>query len=181
MTQMPTLRPVPIVTDGQSLLRRLWGEVAGFRKWVLVEDFDASLPDGQAIHIPAGFVFNGPSIPRPIWSLLGIAVLFILLGLCVLPLPVAAAMAAPLVVMATISPVGILLVPSLIHDFGYQFGELRNRNGDPIPGYNSRSAVDMVFFGLAVHYNRAVTIALLAYIALLLFGWIAWNSCRNKE
>ena len=59
------------------------------RKWELMENWYFTLNDDVQIVINKGFVFDGASIPRPLWAFL--------------------------------SPVGLLLIPGLIHDYGYKF------------------------------------------------------------
>lgn len=51
---------------------RLVVEFVDGRHWLLTEDLSYELPDGQgAVVVPAGFLTDFASIPRPLWSLVG--------------------------------------------------------------------------------------------------------------
>lgn len=37
-------------------------------QWILVESFRCQLSDGYVLTIPAGYIFDGHSVPRPFWA-----------------------------------------------------------------------------------------------------------------
>jgi len=68
---MPILRPIPIPTKGKSF----WGKIKAWlftsRKWMLVEDYLLYVTFlHMELKVPAGFIFDGASIPRLFWNLL---------------------------------------------------------------------------------------------------------------
>ena len=55
-----------------TAVSKLVVEFVDGRHWLLVEDLSYELPDGQgSIVVPAGFLTDFASIPRPLWSLVG--------------------------------------------------------------------------------------------------------------
>lgn len=70
MLTMPIVRPVPIPTLGLPWYRQL-PKMFSPRKWEIIEDFEYhSKALGYSILIPAPFVCDGASVPRPLWPLL---------------------------------------------------------------------------------------------------------------
>jgi hypothetical protein len=80
MTNMPVLRPLPILTKGQNVIKRAWRWFTSIRKWQVVEDYVLSF-EGRRLIIPAGFVFDGASIPRVFWSVLSPTGLLLIPGI----------------------------------------------------------------------------------------------------
>ena len=91
----PTLKPVRIPTKGKGF----WGGIITWllstRNWVLVEDWHYSMW-GKDFVIPAGFKFDGASIPKFLRTFF--------------------------------SPVGVLLIGGLIHDYAYKYQTLLLKN-----------------------------------------------------
>ena len=152
--KMPQLKPIPIPTKNQEhwFLRVLvW--IFDIRKWELMEDWHYQLEDGARIVVPKEFIFDGASIPRPLWALL--------------------------------SPVGLLLIPGLIHDYAYQYDKLLqiDANGEKIP-YNEgsgREYWDELFYKVSLEVNGLPIMSLIAWFALFIGGWVAWNRYRRGE
>lgn len=146
---MPIIRPIPIVTKGESGLKKLYRWVTYIRKWELVEDWTYKYKDHDYI-IHKGFVFDGASIPKPLWFLL--------------------------------SPTGLLLIPSLIHDFGYQNRFIFECSKESTGGFEKvhinagRRFWDDLFLDVCNEVNDIKTLNFLCWIAIVLFGWISWNS-----
>ena len=90
---MPNLRPLPIPTKNKSYLGRVLAWIFNIRRWELTRNwyFQFKDDDGDDLRIVLhqGFIFDGASIPRPLWALL--------------------------------SPVGLLLLPGLLLDYGYKY------------------------------------------------------------
>lgn len=84
-----------------------------------------------------------------------------------------------------LSPVGLLLVPGIIHDFGYRydFVWIRNKDGSVEKAHEraGRKHWDKLFFTVGNYVNGVFIINLLSWFALALAGWIAWNSNRKKK
>lgn len=79
---MPKLIPIQIKTRDKPFLIRIWRWITSIRKWELSEDWEYKLPEDEpVIVIPKGFVFDGASIPRPLWGLLSPTGLLLVPGL----------------------------------------------------------------------------------------------------
>ena len=98
-SNMPKMQPVPIATASKGF----WGGILMWllttRKWQICEDFHYSLK-GEDYVIPAGFEFDGASVPKFLATFL--------------------------------SPVGVLLMGGLVHDYGYKHATLKKKDGTSI-------------------------------------------------
>lgn len=153
---MPVMEPVKIRTKGKSWPARLWIGITSTREWRLTEDWLHTLPDGTVIIIPAGFIFDGASIPRPLWTV--------------------------------ISPVGLLFIAALIHDFAYRYDYLwalrESGGGDSTKPYrwgfqSGRAYWDSLFIQVARAANDSSVADRAVWLNLRLFGWIAWGQHRR--
>jgi len=79
--KMPTLRPVPIRTKGRSFWKRSKRWVTLVRKWEVAENWEYLHRYGLVIVIPKGFIFDGASIPKALWSMMSPTGLLLLPGL----------------------------------------------------------------------------------------------------
>ncbi len=152
--KMPQLRPLPIHTMNQKhWLLRVMVWIFEIRKWELMEDWHYQLDDDVIIVVPKEFEFDGASIPRPLWALL--------------------------------SPVGLLLIPGLIHDYAYRYNRLLqlDANGDRIPYTEGRGRDywDELFFKVSIEVNGLPVLSLIAWFALFIGGWAAWNKYRKGQ
>ncbi|PHS72817.1 MAG: hypothetical protein COB22_04300 [Cycloclasticus sp.] len=151
---MPTLIPVPIETKGQGFFKTLWIWLKSTREWRFGSDWEFYLPATNLTYvIPKDFVFDGASVPKRLRSYL--------------------------------SPVGLLLVPGIIHDFAYRYDYVWIRKPDgSVEKLNEgigRKFWDELFFIVGNHVNGVFIINFLAWFALTLGGWMAWNSNRKKQ
>ena len=84
-----------------------------------------------------------------------------------------------------LSPVGLLLVPGIVHDFGYRYDYLwiRTNDGGVIKWSErkGRHYWDEIFFKIGNYVNGVFVINFLAWIALSSGGWFAWQSNRKKN
>jgi hypothetical protein len=153
MFVLPKLRPVPIITKNVPYIIALWRWITSIRNWEVLEEWNYTLPDKTKIIIPVGFVFDGASIPRIFWAIL--------------------------------SPVGLLLTPGLIHDYAYRYNKLLcYDSGDNQTVYKNkagRAYWDRLFRDVAIDVNGFKIINNIAWIALVAFGWIAWNAKRRTD
>ena len=62
-TTMPKMQPLPIKTASKGFWGAIWMWLTGVRQWVITEDFHYWI-DNQAYKIPAGFQFDGASVPK---------------------------------------------------------------------------------------------------------------------
>jgi len=133
MIDMPILRPVPILTKGLSLWKRMgvWRHTT--RKWEVMEDWNFD----ELFYVPKGFIFDGASVPRYLWWFL--------------------------------SPVGLLLIPGLIHDGAYESGR------------QDRKVCDLIFRSHICQVTDMVVIPWIAWAAVRLGGWKAWRKHRRND
>lgn len=150
---MPKLSPLPIKTLGKSFFPRIWAWVTEVRKWELVEDWEYELPDKTIVVIPKHFIFDGASIPRPLWGIL--------------------------------SPTGLLLIPGLIHDFGYRYDyiwvrDITGKVHKDKEGYGQK-CWDKLFYEVGKKVNGMKIIDALAWLALASMGRFAWKANRERN
>tara|TARA_B100001059_G_C17748999_1_gene536037 strand:- start:152 stop:745 length:594 start_codon:yes stop_codon:yes gene_type:complete len=143
---MPILMPLPIETKDKGFWKGIIMWVLGKRQWEVAEDFYFSLGKEQYM-IPAGFQFDGASVPKFLATFL--------------------------------SPVGVLLVGGLVHDYGYKYGTLMREDGTNI-GYTGQAYMDKLFRDICIEVNGFKFLNYLAYWALALVGFIAWNKHKKS-
>lgn len=78
--KMPVLQPVKIPTNGRGVLSAIWVWIGKPRKWIVAEDFCYSI-NGVRYVIPAGFEFDGASVPKFLHTLLSPTGILLLGGL----------------------------------------------------------------------------------------------------
>ena len=79
-----------------------------------------------------------------------------------------------------LSPTGVLLMGGLIHDFGYKYGTLLRSDRTSI-GDKSQKWMDTLFRDICIEQNGFKLLNYLAYWALRLGGFVAWNGHRRHE
>jgi hypothetical protein len=79
-----------------------------------------------------------------------------------------------------LSPVGVLLMPGLIHDWVYKYQYLKCSDGTQTKTLSQKDC-DIMFRDLAIEINGFVVINHIAYYALRAFGWMAWNKHRKNK
>ena len=77
-----------------------------------------------------------------------------------------------------LSPVGLLLIGGLIHDYGYKYETLLRKN-KTTNGIRSQRWMDKTFRDINIEVNGFYFLNYLAYWALRLGGWVAWNKHRK--
>ena len=79
-----------------------------------------------------------------------------------------------------LDPFGILLIPGLIHDFGYRYNFLLNGDGDPIMINAGQKHFDEIFLNVAKKCNGLFITNKMAWRSLRIFGRVAWNNGRKR-
>ena len=77
-----------------------------------------------------------------------------------------------------LSPVGLLLIGGLVHDYGYKYETLLRKN-KTTNGIRSQKWMDKTFRDINIEVNGFYFLNYLAYWALRLGGWVAWNKHRK--
>ena len=82
------------------------------------------------------------------------------------------------------SPVGILLIPSLFHDFAYEYGYLLIKTDDGEPeeyGHElDRADFDKIFYNITVQMYDQRIYAWIAYIFTRFFGFASYKGTRYR-
>jgi len=151
---MPDVSPVQFPVKEYGFLKRLWRWLTYTRKWRIVKDWYFDLPCGIKVTIMIPSGFEFD----------GASVPKLLRGL--------------------LSPVGILFIPGILHDYAYFYNKLIGVNADGsyfdyMPGAG-KAFWDNLFREVADYVNGLKYINKVAYIMLSLFGFIAWNEHRKK-
>ncbi len=79
-----------------------------------------------------------------------------------------------------LSPTGVLLMGGLIHDYGYKYGTLLRSDRTTI-GSKSQKWMDTLFRDICIQQNGFKLLNYLAYWALRVGGFVAWNGHRKHE
>jgi len=143
---MPVMSPLPIKTKDKGFWKGILLWLMGTRKWKIEQDFNYTLK-GEEYKIPAGFEFDGASVPKFLATFL--------------------------------SPVGVLLMGGLVHDYGYKFATLMKKDGSTI-GYHNQKYMDGLFRDICIEVNGFRVLNYLAYWSLRLAGFVAWNGHKKR-
>ena len=145
-SQFPKMRPIPIKTKGKGFFTMIKMWLLGVRHWEIADDFDYEI-NGTKFVIPAGFKFDGASIPKFLHTFL--------------------------------SPVGVLLIGGLVHDYAYKYQTLLNKNKKDTMGVITQKKADEIFRDINIEINGFYLMNYLAYWSLRLGGFMAWNKHRK--
>ena len=142
-------------------------------KFRLLEDYHVTLPEGDVVILPKGFVSDGGSVPHLAFLLaIPFAIPF---GL------VPALIVSVLAILAfMINPVGVMLVPFLVHDFAYRYKVLLRVNRSPLrvdTAWQANNIMRRVNFMV----NDMVDLGLIAHVGVATFGWIFWRAHRKND
>jgi len=143
---MPVMSPLPIKTKDKGFWKGILMWLLGTRKWKIEQDFNYTLNDVE-YKIPAGFEFDGASVPKFLATFL--------------------------------SPVGVLLMGGLVHDYGYKYATLMKKDGSDI-GYHDQKFMDGIFRDICIEVNGFRVLNYLAYWSLRLAGFVAWNGHKKR-
>ena len=77
------------------------------------------------------------------------------------------------------SPVGVLLMGGLVHDYAYKYACLKRTNG----GLHlvDQKKADEIFRDICIEVNGFYTMNYLAYWSLRIGGFVAWNGHRKRN
>jgi hypothetical protein len=78
-----------------------------------------------------------------------------------------------------LSPVGVLLMGGLVHDYGYKYATLMKKDGTTI-GYHDQKHMDGLFRDICIEVNGFKVLNYLAYWTLRLAGFVAWNGHKKR-
>ena len=145
---MPKMSPLPIATKDKGFFKGVWMWLMGTRHWEIVEDWRFEV-NGQKHVIPAGFQFDGASVPKFLATFL--------------------------------SPVGVLLMGGLVHDYIYKYATLlKDTKKRPNCGVMTQKEADILFRDICIEVNGFKVLNYLAYWSLRLAGFVAWNGHTKR-
>ena len=181
---MPKFEPIPILTKNKNSFEQLWILLTTVRTFKMVENWRFTLPNDIIIVIPKGFVFDGASIPKPLWFLCGLLILALVLGIMISWEIILLFSCLFIIAGVTLSPVGLLLIAGLVHDFAYRYGYLWKveDDGSYRKYYHIRGTrlnYDELFLDINLKVNGMVFADYLASGLLAIFGKIAWTKNRD--
>ncbi len=153
--EMPKLIPVPIKTKHKNVWVRIWRWITSIRQWRLIEDWEYKLPDDDepVIVIPKDFIFDGASIPRPLWGVLSPTGLLLIPG----------------------------LIHDFAYRYDYLWALDSTGSVYKYKHNSGQRFWDSMFKRVGVAVNGVALIDLLAHLALAGFGRWAWKSNRKRN
>ena len=80
-----------------------------------------------------------------------------------------------------LSPVGVLLIGGLIHDYGYKYTTLLSKDKKSTIGTKDQHWMDRTFRDINIEVNGFHFLNYLAYWALRAGGFLAWNGHRKRN
>ena len=146
--ELPHLQPLKFVTKGKGFWGGILAWLLGTRNWEITKDWNYTI-DGVDYVIPAGFQFDGASIPK--------------------------------FLRAFFSPVGVLLVGGLVHDYAYKYTTLLEKNKKNTMDKLTQKRADEIFRDININVNGFYVMNYLAYYSLRLGGFVAWNGHRKRN
>jgi len=78
-----------------------------------------------------------------------------------------------------LSPVGVLLMGGLVHDYAYKYTVLLQKNKKESGHVMTQKQADQTFRDINIEVNGFRLLNNLAYYALRLGGFVAWNGHRK--
>jgi len=79
-----------------------------------------------------------------------------------------------------LSPMGVLLIGCLVHDYGYKYQTLLKKGKGQCNGIKTQKEMDETFRDINISVNGFKMINYLAYYALRLGGFVTWKGHRKR-
>ena len=155
---MPPLRPVPIPTKNRCFYEKPFVWLMAPRRWKVMEDWCYELKkDSQTIKliIPAGFEFDGASIPRLLWFFLSPT------GLLLIP--------------------GLFHDYGYRYDQLWHLDTKGNISPFPKPPKNGKCYWDNLFYEIGRQVNGFWLLDALAWVAVVCGGCFTWRKHLKKR
>jgi len=146
--ELPHLQPVRIPTKGKGFWKGIIMWLLSTRNWVLIKDWTYKINGTQYV-IPAGFQFDGASIPKFLRTFF--------------------------------SPVGVLLIGGLVHDYMYKYTCCKPVNKKDALLVVDQKRADQIFRDINIEVNGFYFMNYLAYWSLRIGGFVAWNGHRKRN
>ena len=146
--EMPELKPIAIPTKGKGFWKGIAMWLLSTRNWEITKDWHYSIDKTDYV-IPAGFTFDGASVPKFLRTFF--------------------------------SPVGVLLIGGLVHDYMYKYAACKpSTEGAPLMLVDQKRA-DQIFRDINIEVNGFYSMNYLSYWSLRIGGFVAWNGHRKRN
>ena len=146
--ELPHLQPVRIPTKDKGFWKGIFLWLLSTRNWKLTKNWRYNI-NGAEYVIPAGFQFDGASIPKFLRTFF--------------------------------SPVGVLLIGGLVHDYMYKYAACKPADKSGSLLLVDQKKADQIFRDINIEVNGFYFMNYLAYWSLRLGGFIAWNGHRKRN
>ena len=146
--ELPHLQPIKISTKGKGFFKGIVMWLLSTRNWKITKDWKYRY-NGNEYIVPAGFQFDGASIPKFLRTFF--------------------------------SPVGVLLVGGLVHDYMYKYACMKRTDKKGTLLIVDQKKADQIFRDINIEVNGFYFMNYLAYWSLRIGGWVAWNGHRKRE
>ena len=147
-TEFPHLQPMKISTKNKGFFKGIVMWLLSTRNWEITKDWHYKIDDTEYV-IPAGFTFDGASIPKFLRTFF--------------------------------SPVGVLLIGGLVHDYAYKYKTLLEIDKKKTMGELTQKRADEIFRDINIIVNGFYSMNYLAYWSLRIGGFVAWNGHRKRD
>ena len=144
--ELPHLQPIKISTKGKGFFKGIVMWLLSTRNWKITKDWKYRY-NGNEYIVPAGFQFDGASIPKFLRTFF--------------------------------SPVGVLLVGGLVHDYMYKYACMKRTDKKGSLMLVDQKKADQIFRDINIGVNDFYLMNYLAYWSLRLGGFLAWNKHRK--
>ena len=146
--ELPHLQPIKISTKGKGFWKGIIMWLLSTRNWKITKDWKYRY-NGNEYIIPAGFQFDGASIPKFLRTFF--------------------------------SPVGVLLVGGLVHDYMYKYACMKRNDKKGSLLIVDQKKADEIFRDINIEVNGFYFMNYLAYWSLRIGGFVAWNGHRKRN
>ena len=146
--ELPHLQPIKISTKGKGFFKGIVMWLLSTRNWKITKDWKYRY-NGNEYIVPAGFQFDGASIPKFLRTFF--------------------------------SPVGVLLVGGLVHDYMYKYACMKRTDKKSTLLIVDQKKADEIFRDICIEVNGFYTMNYLAYWSLRIGGFVAWNGHRKRN
>ena len=146
--ELPHLQPIKISTKGKGFFKGIVMWLLSTRNWKITKDWKYRY-NGNEYIVPAGFQFDGASIPKFLRTFF--------------------------------SPVGVLLVGGLVHDYMYKYACMKRTDKKSTLLIVDQKKADEIFRDINIEVNGFYFMNYLAYWSLRIGGFVAWNGHRKRN
>ena len=146
--ELPHLQPVRIPTKDKGFWKGILLWLLSTRNWKLTKNWRYNI-NGAEYVIPAGFQFDGASIPKFLRTFF--------------------------------SPVGVLLIGGLVHDYMYKYTACKPADKSGSLLLVDQKKADQIFRDINIEVNGFYFMNYLSYWSLRIGGFVAWNGHRKRN